>query len=104
MKGACPWSHLHDGLKHGNEDELDEADLSRGFGDFLSVHERSHRKSFSLLPVALTSQHMHNHNQNHIQNHIQSQIQNQTQNEDQIHRTPVFHENSVKTEEMVQKL
>lgn len=47
-------THLHHGLKHGDEDELDEADLSRRLGDLFSVHERSHRKPLGLLPVALS--------------------------------------------------
>lgn len=44
---------LHHRLKHGDEDELDEADLGSGLGDLLSIHEGRHRKSLSLLTVAL---------------------------------------------------
>lgn len=44
---------LHHRLEHGDEDELDEADLGGGLGDLLPVHERRHRKSLSLLTVAL---------------------------------------------------
>lgn len=47
------WSHLHDSLEHWDEDKLDEPDLSGGFGDFISVHEGSHREALRLLPVTL---------------------------------------------------
>jgi len=48
-------AHLHHSLKHGDEDECDESNLSCWLGDLFSVHERSHRKPFSLLPVTLSS-------------------------------------------------
>lgn len=50
-------AHLHDSLKHWDEDELDESDLSGGFGDFVSVHEGSHGETLRLLPVTLGSTH-----------------------------------------------
>lgn len=46
-------SYLHDGLKHGDEDELDEADLSGGLCDFVPVHEWGHWETLRLFPVAL---------------------------------------------------
>lgn len=46
-------AHLHYGLKHGDEDELDESDLGGGFGDLFSVHEGGYRQTLCLLPVTL---------------------------------------------------
>lgn len=46
-------SYLHDGLKHGDEDKLYEADLSGGLCDFVPVHERGHWETLGLFPVAL---------------------------------------------------
>lgn len=37
------------------EDESDEVGLRGRFGHFVSVHERSHRKAFEFLLVALHS-------------------------------------------------
>lgn len=45
--------YLHDSLKHGDEHEFDESNLSSRFGDFISVHERSHWETFRLLSIAL---------------------------------------------------
>lgn len=46
-------SYLHDGFKHGDEDELDESDLGSGLRDFVPVHEGRHWEALGLLPVAL---------------------------------------------------
>lgn len=46
-------AHLHDGLKHWDEDKLDEADLSGGFGHFVPIHERSYWETLRFLSVTL---------------------------------------------------
>lgn len=46
-------THLGHHFEHRDQDKLDEPNLGRGFGHFVPVHERGHRKALGLLAVAL---------------------------------------------------
>lgn len=48
--------YLHDSLKHRDEDKFNEANLCRWLGDFVSIHKRSHRKTFWFFSVTLPRQ------------------------------------------------